>query len=135
MSRRVKEPPELMPLGPPDKPTIPTIKSLLFAVVTLTVELVPAEVELAVTADPKFESKGEAVFAPLIETTWPLMPWLLPGALNVTTSLERVPEDMAYQHSISPPLPELTVPLTIQERPAVSEMENVSPVDSVYSQA
>jgi hypothetical protein len=47
--------------GLPDRPIIPTIKSLLLDVVIETVELVPEEVEAAETAEPRFGSKGEAV--------------------------------------------------------------------------
>jgi hypothetical protein len=61
LSRTVKEPPALMPPGLPDKPIIPTIKSLLLDVVMETVELVPEEAEAAETAEPRFGSKGEAV--------------------------------------------------------------------------
>ena len=39
------------------------------------------------------------------------------------TSLESVPVETAYQHSISPPLELVTVPLAVQElRPLESEM-------------
>ena len=135
LSRRVKEPPELTLLGPPDIPTIPMIKSFALAVVRETVELVPADEEVADLGDPRFESNGDAVFTPLTDMTWALRPLVLPGAPKVMASPESVPEAMAYQHLISPPLVELTVPLTVHVRPAVSAMENVSPVDSVYSQA
>jgi len=38
-------------------------------------------------------------------------------------SPERVAADMAYQHSISPPLDEETLPLALHERPTESEIE------------
>jgi hypothetical protein len=112
----------LSPDAKPDIPTIPTIRSWLLVVVTETVELAPEEVETAETADPKFGSKGEAVFAPLTEKTMTFNPSLFPGALSVMTSLDNVPEEIAYQHSISPPLAEVTLPLGIHVRPLVSEM-------------
>jgi hypothetical protein len=112
----------LFPVDNPDIPTIPTIRSLLLVVVMETVELDPEEVETAETADPRFGSKGEAVFAPLTEKTMAFSPLLFPGALSVMTSLDSVPEEIAYQHSISPPLSEVTLPLGFHVRPLVSEM-------------
>jgi hypothetical protein len=105
---------------------------LLLDVVIETVELVPEEVEAAETALP---SKGAAVLVPLTEKTSASNPPLLEGAVKVITSLESVPEETAYQHFISPPLDEETVPLAVHVRPLVSEMPNVSPVVSVYSHA
>jgi hypothetical protein len=51
------------------------------------------------------------------------------------TSPESVPEEISYQHSISPPLDEVTVPLAVHVKPLVSEMAYVSPVLSVYAHA
>jgi hypothetical protein len=111
------------------------IMSLLLVVVIDTDE--PELEPDLVTADPRFGSKGDAELAPLIEKTWPFRPSPKPspGALKVTTSPERVPDEMAYQHSINPPLADDTVPRATQFRLLVSEMLSVVPVFPVYPQA
>ena len=116
----------------PSTPTSLIIRSIWLVVVMETVE--PAELPEAVTAEVRLGSKGEAIFAPLTEKTKPFNPSTLAGAENVTVSLDKVECAIAYQHSSSPPVAE-TLFLSIHVRPAVSEIENVSPVVSVYSHA
>jgi hypothetical protein len=117
----------------PGIPTNPTIMSVGLVVVIDTVERIALLPEEADTGLPRLGSKGEAVLAPL---TAKAMKAIAPAGLfvRVIILLEIVEVAIAYQLCICWPL-DVTDPLGIHVRPAVSDILSVCPVAGTYPQA